>query len=117
NKVIEKTSLVEEELKALRIKIAKKYSIFPVYNVFNNSQMTNLIKAKPKTLDDLKKVDGFGDVKVEMFGEDLVDFFKSKYTDKEINNKNVYDLLIELRPKIAQYNKLDENEVYSDKVA
>lgn len=107
---------MEEELKSLRLKIAKKYNLFPVYIVYNNAEMAELISASPKTISDLKLVKGFKDKKTDVFGEDIIEFFKSKDLKNNVD-ENIYSLLLEERPKIAKYNKLTEEEVYSDKVA
>lgn len=80
-----------------------------------------IIDQKPTTLDDLSKIKGLGSKKVEIFGEEIIEFVKSKLINKpkptfEIDKKLLELLLIE-RTKIAKYNKLSEEDVYSDKVA
>lgn len=43
-------------------------------------------------------------------------FFKER-TESSDYNIDLYNLLIEERPKIAKYNKLKEEDVYTNKVA
>ncbi|MGI6711093.1 MAG: HRDC domain-containing protein [Bacilli bacterium] len=109
---------IEADLKDLRLNISKKYNLFPVYMVFNNEEMNRLIKANPKTLEELSKVKGFGPNKIETFGKEIIEFFSHFKNSKESNKtEEIYNKLLEERPKIAKYNKLTEDEVYSDKVA
>lgn len=42
------------------------------YFLFNDKQMEDLIEKMPKTKDELKNVSGFGDVKVEKYGDDIL---------------------------------------------
>ena len=42
------------------------------YIIFNDNQMMNLIECMPKNKDELKNVSGFGEVKVEKYGEDII---------------------------------------------
>jgi superfamily II DNA helicase RecQ len=41
--------------------------------VYNNSQLEALISALPKNLDEMKKVPGFGDVKCQKYGKEILD--------------------------------------------
>ena len=105
-----------EQLRDLRRNIAKKYNISPIYNVYNNKELENLEKNKPKTKEELLKVSGFGDIKVSKFGDDILEFF-NKLPPKIDKDQLLYNVLLEERPKIARFNKLTEDEVYTDRVA
>lgn len=105
-----------EELRKLRIEISRRYKITPLYNVFNNNQLINLLNSKPKTIEELLNVSGFGPVKVDKFGKDIIDYF-NKREDKKDYDEKLYELLINERPKIAKYNKLKEDDVYTNQVA
>ena len=40
--------------------------------IFNNAEMETLIKANPKSKNELLKVKGFGEKKVEKYGEEIL---------------------------------------------
>lgn len=119
-KTEKKVETIDETLfekgKKLRTEIAKKYNLYPVYNVFNNKELETLLELKPKTKEELLKIKGFAEARVNKFGDDIIEFFKE--IDSQVTyNEELYKLLIEERPKIAKFNKLKEEDVYSDRVA
>lgn len=73
---IEDTQLYKD-LKQYRFVTSKAEGVKP-YFIYNNAQMKDLISAMPKTTDDIKKISGFGDVKVQKYGKEIL----------EIVNKN-----------------------------
>lgn len=60
-----------KELKAFRLEQSRKEKIKP-YFIFNDAQMEDLIKKNPKTKDELCQVSGFGKVKAEKYGEQIL---------------------------------------------
>ncbi len=62
---------LRSELKSYRLAISKKEEIKP-FMVFNNETMEELITNRPKNLEELKSIKGFGNVKCEKYGTDLV---------------------------------------------
>lgn len=60
-----------KELKAFRLEQSRKEKIKP-YFIFNDAQMEDLIKKNPKTKDELCLVSGFGRVKAEKYGEQIL---------------------------------------------
>lgn len=89
--------------------------------MFNNETLMLIVDRKPTSLDDLSNIKGIGLRKVETFGTEIIDFVArnlvgdSKPTP-EIDSK-LLELLLAERTKIAKFNKLTEDDVYSDKVA
>ena len=65
------TLTVYKALKEYRYKQSKAENI-KAYYIFNNSQLELLIKEKPKTIDELKKIKGFAEVKCSKYGEDIL---------------------------------------------
>lgn len=59
------------KLKNYRLEKSRQEKVKP-YFLFNDKQMEDLIEKMPKTKDELKNVSGFGDVKVEKYGEDIL---------------------------------------------
>ena len=57
-----------KKLKAITIEIAKHEHI-PTYSVVNDSVLMNMAIKKPKTIEELKKVEGMGSYKVKKYGE------------------------------------------------
>lgn len=127
--VVTKTTVVDDELpivkefKDLRMELSKKHKIYPVYLVYNNKMMEDLISANPKTKEDILKVRGFIKKNVDLFGDDLLKVLE-KYnletkddSTKKDKADDLYEKLIAIRPRIAQFNKLKEEDVYTDQVA
>ncbi len=58
-------------LKSFRLERSRQEKIKP-YFIFNDAQMENLIQKNPRSKEELCKVSGFGNVKVEKYGEDIL---------------------------------------------
>lgn len=63
---------IRNRLKEYRIKKCNEENIKP-YMVFNNETMEDLIRLKPKNIEELEKVKGFGPVKSKKYGHDLLE--------------------------------------------
>ncbi|MBS0619114.1 MAG: HRDC domain-containing protein, partial [Spirochaetes bacterium] len=50
---------------------------FPVYVVCNNAQLRDIALTKPATKEDLKKVKGFGQKKIEDYGDDVLNITRA----------------------------------------
>ena len=46
------------------------------YYLYTNVQLEEIIKLKPKTLNELANINGFGKVKCEKYGNDIIDIVK-----------------------------------------
>lgn len=73
---MEKTPLYKE-LRKYRLDKSREENVKP-YFLYSNLQLEALVKAKPRNVEELRKVNGFGNVKCERYGKDIV----------EIVNKN-----------------------------
>ncbi len=73
---IEETE-VFKELKAYRLEMSRKENIQP-YIIYNNKQLEDLIQKMPRTMEQLKNVSGFGEIKVNKYGRDIIEIL-SKY--------------------------------------
>ncbi len=70
----EKSSAKEEvisKLKAFRLEQSRKENVKPYY-IFNDAQMMDLLEKNPKTKAELLNVSGFGNVKVEKYGDAIL---------------------------------------------
>ena len=65
-----------EELKRYRLETSRLEGI-PAYYIFNNAEMDDLVEKYPTSKEILSKVKGFGDKKVQKYGEDILKFFIS----------------------------------------
>jgi len=117
----EKDLPIVKAFKELRTELAKKHKIYPLYMVYNNAMIDDVIKENPKTKEELLKIKGFGQQKVDLFGEDILKLLNSNQEktntislDKE---QELYEKLIVERIRIAKFNKLKESDVYTDQVA
>lgn len=69
---------IYKDLKEYRYNTSKAEGI-KSYFIYSNAQLEALIAAKPKTLADIKKVSGFGEVKCQKYGEDILKIFGKYY--------------------------------------
>lgn len=73
----EKLEQLRNELKTFRTNMSKEENV-PVYFIFNNEQMEDLIIKMPKTLEELYSVKGFGKAKIEKYGIEIINIL-NKY--------------------------------------
>ena len=76
---IEETPLYQA-LKQYRYETSKAEGI-KAYYIFNNAQIEALIAAMPRSLDELRKISGFGEVKCEKYGEAIIEIV-GKYKER-----------------------------------
>lgn len=76
-----KNSALFDELKAYRLQMSRQENIKPYY-IYNNEQLNDLINKKPKSLDEIKQISGFGEKKTEKYGEDIINIIL-KYNNLE----------------------------------
>ena len=67
-------------LKQYRYETSKAEGI-KAYYIFNNAQIEALIAAMPRSLDELRKISGFGEVKCEKYGEAIIEIV-GKYKER-----------------------------------
>ncbi|MCD4826392.1 MAG: HRDC domain-containing protein [Acholeplasmataceae bacterium] len=105
-------------LKLERKNIAKYNKISPIYLVYNDRTIKDIIIKKPTTLEELKKIKGFTEDNVKLFGPYLIhkirEFLEVESNSEkinpiiEINKEEFVKFLKETRKKIATYNKIDK---------
>ena len=66
------------ELKAFRLKRSRQENIKP-YFIFNDAQMEDLINKNPGSKEELCQVSGFGPVKAEKYGDEILAILKRYY--------------------------------------
>ena len=76
---IEETPLYQA-LKQYRYETSKAEGI-KAYYVYNNLQLEALIAGMPRSLDELRKISGFGEVKCEKYGEAIIEIV-GKYKER-----------------------------------
>ncbi|WP_425445868.1 NERD domain-containing protein [Dethiothermospora halolimnae] len=64
------------KLKKFRVERSRQEKIKP-YFIFNNKQMEDLISEMPKNKEELIKVSGFGKIKAEKYGNDIINIVKT----------------------------------------
>lgn len=77
NENVEKnnSSDIVSELKQYRMKKANELG-YKLYFIFNNEQMQNIIDSMPTTKEELLNLNGFGEKKFELYGEDILAIVK-----------------------------------------
>ncbi|MCI8509566.1 MAG: hypothetical protein HFJ06_13580 [Lachnospiraceae bacterium] len=68
---------LEKCLKDFRKEQSQKENVRP-YFIFNNAQMNDLIDQKPRNKKELLKVSGFGKIKVEKYGDAIIEILNNK---------------------------------------
>ncbi len=76
-KIEEDEEKLVEKLKTYRLEQSRMEQVKP-YFIFNNQQMMDVIKYKPKTIDELLKISGFGKVKCEKYGQSILKILYSE---------------------------------------
>ncbi len=67
---------IRNNLKEFRLNKSKEENL-KAYMVFNNETMEQIISLMPKNLEELQMVKGFGDVKVQKYGNDILSIIKN----------------------------------------
>ncbi|SCZ81581.1 NERD domain-containing protein [Acidaminobacter hydrogenoformans] len=62
---------VYKRLKEYRLKKSREENI-KAYYIYNNVQMEELIRAMPKTIEEMMQISGFGEAKCAKYGEDIL---------------------------------------------
>jgi superfamily II DNA helicase RecQ len=62
---------VFSELRTIRKRIATTEGI-PLYNVFTNAQLANMVKLRPRTAPELARVEGVGQARIDSHGAELL---------------------------------------------
>ena len=58
-------------LRELRKELAEKEGV-PVYTIFTNEQLAQIVQAKPLSKTELKSIEGIGDARTEKYGESIL---------------------------------------------
>ncbi|MDO9509706.1 MAG: RQC domain-containing protein, partial [Candidatus Magasanikbacteria bacterium] len=79
-----------EKLKVVRTVLAQKEDV-PAYLIFSDATLLELATYLPQALEDIRKISGFGDIKLEKYGKvflkELVDYCKQNKLASRINEK------------------------------
>ena len=70
--VVDNASDLYEEIRRYRYNKSKEEGNKP-YFLFNNNTLDLLVKERPRTKEELLKVQGFGQVKVDKYGKELLE--------------------------------------------
>lgn len=68
---------IRSELKKYRLQKAKSLNYKP-YFIFNDQTLEEILSIMPRTLTDLKKISGFGDKKIEFYGQDIINIINER---------------------------------------
>lgn len=68
---------IYQALKEYRLKKCREEKI-KAYYIYNNEQLEEIINKNPKTLEELKMISGFGEVKCQKYGEDILNILHDK---------------------------------------
>ncbi len=83
-KIKEETNLSEaekilfEKLRVWRREKAEENGI-PVYLISTNEQLKEIIRKRPKTFEEIKRINGFGKKKIEKYGKELIEIITNFY--------------------------------------
>lgn len=65
-------SSIYKELKEYRLKKSREEKVKP-YFLYNNQELEAIIEVKPKNIEELKSIKGFGNVKCEKYGAEIIE--------------------------------------------
>lgn len=63
-------------LKEWRSEVAQEKNL-PSYTICHNSELLNIVVQKPNSMNDFRKIKGFGDVKIEKYGNDILNILNA----------------------------------------
>lgn len=95
------------KLKALRDSLCAKLSL-PIYLVANSNSLFEMSRYLPRKLDELKEITGFGEVKLEKFGQSFLEIINQYCED------NGLDSLIHEKPKKKTRESADKKSKTED---
>ena len=78
----EADQLFYEKLREWRKETAEEAGI-PVYVISTNSQLLEIVKQKPQTLEALKRINGFGKKKLEQYGKQIIEMVQVFYGNQQ----------------------------------
>lgn len=74
------------ELRDLRKKLAEEKAI-PVYAVFTNDQLVQIVRSMPQSSGQLMEIQGVGESKVRDYGDQIITWVQSQGTKSEADEK------------------------------
>ncbi len=69
---------IRNKLKKYRLNKSRQEKVKPYY-IFTNKQMEELINNNPKSVEDILSLNGFGKLKVQKYGKDILDIFTKRF--------------------------------------
>jgi ATP-dependent DNA helicase RecQ len=75
-----------ENLKKLRKRLADEQQV-PAFVVFSDATLIELVKQLPLQLEHMRRIPGFGEVKLEKYGKEFLEVLKSYATEKGLQSK------------------------------
>jgi len=69
--------LLYQELKLYRLEKSREEGV-KAYTLYTNKQLEELVEIRPETLEKLMGLSGFGETKVNKYGQDIVDIIRKK---------------------------------------
>ena len=80
-KVIVDYDEIRNKLKEFRLNKSKEDNL-KAYMVFNNETMEEIISTMPMNIDELRGIKGFGDIKIQKYGEEILNIIRYLYKKK-----------------------------------
>lgn len=101
-------------LKIKRRRMAKREDLEnKLFLVFQNSTLEEIVAVRPEDKDDLRKIKGFGEKKIEKYGEEILRFIKNPLMElkREKRNKKIrllYPKLMRTKLKLSKKSTFPE---------
>lgn len=99
------------ELKTLRTKIARDENV-PPYIVFSDAVLVELSTYLPQTIDEMRKISGIGDLKLQKYGADFLEVIKD-YCDRNNLESRIDQKTPKREPKKRTKRDENGNDTYS----
>lgn len=77
----EKDFTVFSQLRNWRKESAEKEGV-PLYTLFTNEQLADIVRANPKSAGDLEQIEGVGEVRIKKYAEDLIKIVQNQGKDE-----------------------------------
>jgi ATP-dependent DNA helicase RecQ len=100
------------KIKSWRKELAKKNSV-PAYVIFNDATLNDIVHYQPQTLEELLNIQGMGKVKIERFGNEILEFIQNNTFTKQTTFDKTLSLYNDGRSleEIAEIRELSQQTI------
>lgn len=97
------------KLKGLRMELARKENV-PAYVIFSDATLLELATYLPLSLDEMRRISGFGDVKIERYGDIFLGSIAEYCSKHKLESKISEKVFLRRSPRREQKERINETK-------